>query len=70
MFWELTSVTSYLLIGNRHSEPRARAAALQALLVTGIGGLAMLAGFVLVGQAAGTFSDERAPRRSPAASRR
>ena len=55
-FWELTSVTSYLLIGNRHSEPRARAAALQALLVTSTGGLAMLAGFVLIGQAAGTFS--------------
>ena len=55
-FWELTSVTSYLLIGNRHAEPRARAAALQALLVTGMGGLAMLAGFVLIGQEAGTFS--------------
>ncbi len=54
-FWELTSVTSYLLIGNRHREPRARAAALQALLVTGTGGLAMLAGFVLIGQEAGTF---------------
>ena len=44
--WELTSVTSYLLIGNDHTEPHARAAALQALLVTGVGGLAMLAGFV------------------------
>jgi multicomponent Na+:H+ antiporter subunit A len=55
-FWELTSITSYLLIGNRHSEPRARAAALQALLVTSLGGLVMLAGFVLIGQAAGTFS--------------
>jgi multicomponent Na+:H+ antiporter subunit A len=55
VFWELTSVTSYLLIGNDHSEPRARAAALQALLITGAGGLAMLAGFVLIGQAAGTF---------------
>jgi multicomponent Na+:H+ antiporter subunit A len=54
-FWELTSLTSYLLIGNEHSQPRARAAALQALLVTGAGGLVMLAGFVLVGQAAGTF---------------
>ncbi len=54
-FWELTSITSYLLIGNRHTEPRARAAALQALLVTGVGGMAMLGGFVLIGQAAGTF---------------
>ncbi len=67
-FWELTSVTSYLLIGNRHSEPRARAAALQALLVTSMGGLAMLAGFVLVGQAAGTFSMSALLADPPAAS--
>jgi multicomponent Na+:H+ antiporter subunit A len=54
-FWELTSITSYLLIGNDHEDRRARAAALQALLVTSTGGLAMLGGFVLLGQAAGTF---------------
>ncbi|HET8620882.1 MAG TPA: hydrogen gas-evolving membrane-bound hydrogenase subunit E, partial [Acidimicrobiales bacterium] len=54
-FWELTSVTSFLLIGHDHASARARAAALQALLVTGTGGLAMLAGFVLIGQAAGTY---------------
>ena len=54
--WELTSVTSYLLIGNDHQKPNARAAALHALLVTSAGGLAMLAGFVLVGEAAGTYS--------------
>jgi multicomponent Na+:H+ antiporter subunit A len=54
-FWELTTVTSYLLIGNRHEDPTARGAALQALLTTGAGGLAMLAGFVLLGQAAGTY---------------
>jgi multicomponent Na+:H+ antiporter subunit A len=53
--WELTSVTSYLLIGNKHTDPKARAAALHALLVTSAGGLAMLGGFVLLGQAAGTF---------------
>ena len=52
-FWELTSITSFLLIGNDHTSAEARAAALQALLVTGAGGLAMLAGFVLIGQAAG-----------------
>jgi multicomponent Na+:H+ antiporter subunit A len=67
-FWELTSVTSYLLIGNRHTEPRARAAALQALLVTSMGGLVMLAGFVLVGQAAGTFSMSALLADPPAAS--
>lgn len=54
-FWELTSITSYLLIGNDHDNPKARAAALQALLVTSAGALAMLAGFVLLGQAAGTY---------------
>jgi multicomponent Na+:H+ antiporter subunit A len=67
-FWELTSITSYLLIGNRHSEPRARAAALQALLVTSLGGLVMLAGFILVGQAAGTFSMSALLADPPAAS--
>ncbi len=54
-FWELTSVTSFLLIGNRHEDPAARSAALQALLVTGFGALAMLAGFIVIGQAAGTY---------------
>ena len=53
--WELTSITSYLLIGNDHTKIHARAAALHALLVTSMGGLAMLAGFVLIGQAAGTY---------------
>ena len=43
-FWELTSITSFLLIGNDHTSAKARAAALQALLVTGAGGLAMLGG--------------------------
>ncbi|HET9560136.1 MAG TPA: proton-conducting transporter membrane subunit, partial [Actinomycetota bacterium] len=52
-FWELTSITSFLLIGNDHTSAKARAAALQALLITGAGGLAMLAGFVLIGQATG-----------------
>ena len=54
VFWELTSVTSYLLIGFDHADPRARRNALQALLVTGGGGLAMLAGFVLAAAAGGT----------------
>ena len=54
-FWELTTITSFLLIGNNHTDGRARAAALQALLVTSAGALAMLAGFVILGQAAGTY---------------
>jgi multicomponent Na+:H+ antiporter subunit A len=55
VFWELTSVTSFLLIGNRHAESRARAAALHALLVTGAGGLALFGGLVLLGREAGTY---------------
>jgi multicomponent Na+:H+ antiporter subunit A len=53
--WELTSITSYLLIGFNHESPTARRAALQALLVTGVGGLVMLAGFLLLGGAGGTW---------------
>ena len=55
IFWELTSVTSYLLIGNDDTNPRARAAALQAIFITGAGGLAMLAGLIIIGQAGGTY---------------
>ncbi|MCS7222068.1 MAG: Na(+)/H(+) antiporter subunit A, partial [Anaerolineae bacterium] len=55
VFWELTSLTSYLLIGFDHEREQARAAALQALLVTGGGGLALLAGLVLLGQVGGSL---------------
>ncbi len=55
LFWELTSVTSYALIGNDDRIPRARDAALQAILITGAGGLAMLAGLVIIGQSVGTY---------------
>jgi multicomponent Na+:H+ antiporter subunit A len=55
LFWELTSITSYLLIGFDDRAAAARAAALRALLITAAGGLAMLGGFVLLGQAAGTY---------------
>jgi multicomponent Na+:H+ antiporter subunit A len=54
--WELTSVTSFLLIAGDQATAGKRTAALQALLVTGAGGLAMLGGFVLIAQAAGTWS--------------
>jgi multicomponent Na+:H+ antiporter subunit A len=55
VFWELTSITSYLLIGFEDRKGEAREAALQALLTTGSGALALLGGIVLVGQAAGTY---------------
>jgi multicomponent Na+:H+ antiporter subunit A len=55
VFWELTSISSFLLIGFNNEEERSRAAAWQALLVTTAGGLAMLAGLVLLGFAGGSF---------------
>ncbi|MEY4978754.1 MAG: hypothetical protein RLZZ352_1024 [Pseudomonadota bacterium] len=55
VFWELTSVSSFLLVGYWSHRPDARAGARQALTVTGGGGLAMLAGVVLLGQIAGTY---------------
>lgn len=48
IFWELTSISSYLLIGFHSENSRSRAAALMALLVTGLGGLALLAGVILL----------------------
>jgi multicomponent Na+:H+ antiporter subunit A len=56
IFWELTSLASFFLVGHDHEKPAARKAALQALLVTGGGGLALLAGLILVAMAAGTTS--------------
>lgn len=55
VFWELTSLSSFLLVGYWSHRPDARAGARQALAVTGGGGLAMLGGVVLLGQIAGTF---------------
>ncbi|MFW7377284.1 MAG: hydrogen gas-evolving membrane-bound hydrogenase subunit E [Oligoflexus sp.] len=48
IFWELTSITSYMLIGFKHESKDSRDAALQALLVTGVGGLALLVGMILL----------------------
>ena len=55
VFWELTSIASFLLIGFWSHRADARAGARQALAITGGGGLAMLGGFVLLGQIAGTY---------------
>ena len=56
VFWELTSITSFFLVGYKHEQAESRASALQALLVTAGGGLAMLAGFLLIIAATGTTS--------------
>jgi len=53
--WELTSVLSFLLIGFRHDSEVARRSAQQALLITGGGGLALLAGLLLVGIDSGAW---------------
>lgn len=55
VFWELTSISSFLLVGYWGHKAEARAGARMALAVTGGGGLVMLAGIVLLGQIAGTY---------------
>ncbi len=55
VFWELTSFASYMLIGFKHESEAARKAALQALLVTGFGGLSLLVGLLLISHAGGSY---------------
>src|SRR4051812_2568970 len=55
VFWELTSLTSFLLIGYWRQLSEGRQGARMALLVTGSGGLCLIAGMLLLGQAAGTY---------------
>ncbi len=56
VFWEATSVLSYLLIGHMTNRRESRGAALQALLVTTLGGLVMLVGIVILMAVTGTAS--------------
>jgi len=56
IFWELTSITSFLLIGFNHLKAKSRRAAIQALVVTGGGGLILLAGFVMIISVTGEVS--------------
>ena len=56
IFWEATSVLSYLLIGHYTGRKESRGAALQALTVTTLGGLTMLVGLVVLVVAGGTTS--------------
>lgn len=55
VFWELTSVSSYFLISYNNNQEESRRAALQALLVTNLGGLALFGGLLLLGNAAGSY---------------
>src|SRR5690554_2490699 len=55
VFWELTSITSYLLIGFDHEDKGARKYALQGLLVTFTGGLALMAGLIMLAMVGGSY---------------
>ncbi len=55
VFWELTSLTSFLLIGYWRHLPEARQGARMALVVTGGGGLLLIAGMLMLGQIAGSY---------------
>lgn len=55
VFWELTTVLSFLLVGHYAERSINRRAAIQALVVTTAGGLAMLVGFIALGNAAGSY---------------
>jgi multicomponent K+:H+ antiporter subunit A len=55
IFWELTSLSSFLLIGYWKHLPEGRQGARMALAVTGAGGLAMIAGMLILGNIAGSY---------------
>lgn len=55
LFWEGTSIASWLLVGHRHDHRESRTSAWQAFVVTGAGGLALVAGLLLLGLDAGSF---------------
>lgn len=55
MFWEATSITSFLLIGFDHNRQAARRGAIQALVITNIGGMCLLVGVILAQHLSGTW---------------
>lgn len=56
LFWELTSISSFLLIGYWFQRDKSRFGALKSMMITVAGGLLMLGGFVLLAQMGGTYS--------------
>lgn len=56
LFWEMTSLLSFFLVGFNHEDANSRKSAQQALVVTGTGGLFLLAGSIVLGQVMGTYS--------------
>ena len=59
VFWELTSLFSFLLIGYWHHAQAAREGARMALIVTATGGLALFAGVLLIGRIVGSYDLDR-----------
>jgi multicomponent K+:H+ antiporter subunit A len=55
VFWELTSIFSFLLVGYWHQNSNARDGARMALILTGSGGLALLVGMLLIGHIVGSY---------------
>ncbi|UJP64069.1 putative monovalent cation/H+ antiporter subunit A [Mongoliitalea daihaiensis] len=56
IFWELTSISSFFLIGFNNEDPKSRKSALTALSITGLGGLVLLVGILLLQSVGGTYS--------------
>ncbi|WP_407431564.1 putative monovalent cation/H+ antiporter subunit A [Arcticibacter sp.] len=56
VFWELTSISSFFLIGFNNDSAASRKSAVTALSITGLGGFFLLAGLILMSQVAGTYS--------------
>src|SRR5690606_24618774 len=56
VFWELTSISSFFLIGFNNDNGDSRRSAVTALSITGLGGLFLLAGLVLMGQISGVYT--------------
>src|SRR5690606_21078161 len=56
IFWELTSISSFFLIGFNNHNPDSRKSAITALAITGLGGLSLLAGSLVLGAVGGTYS--------------
>lgn len=59
IFWELTSISSFLLVGYWSHYQAAQQGARMALTITGMGGLCMMGGFVLLGHIGGTYELDR-----------
>lgn len=56
VFWELTSISSFFLIGFNNEDPASRKSSIMALAVTGGGGFLLMAGFILLGSISNTYS--------------